>query len=79
MDIIIAAADDTDIPILLLYHWHDNMRAVYFLTQRKEPAAGKRSKLKVIRWEIDKRTTNFNCCLHMYSVDVTQYQHTLGR
>ena len=33
-DIVIVAADDPDILILLLYHCHDNMRAVYFLTQR---------------------------------------------
>ena len=37
-------ADDTDILILLLYHWH-NMRAVYLLTQRKEPGASKGSNL----------------------------------
>ena len=38
-------ADDTDILILLLYHWH-NMRAVYLLTQRKEPGASKGSNCK---------------------------------
>ena len=58
-DIITVAADDTDILILLLYHWHDNMRAVYFLKQRKEPGAGKGSKLKVMRWETEK-LSNFN-------------------
>ena len=38
-------ADDTDILILLLYHWH-NMRAVYLLIQRKEPGASKGSNCK---------------------------------
>ena len=29
-DIVTVVADDADTLILLLYHWHDNMRAVYF-------------------------------------------------
>ena len=78
VDIITVVADDTDILILLLYHWHDNKRAVYFLTERKGPGASKGSKLKVMRWEIGKLVSNLINCLHMYSVDVTQYRHALG-
>ena len=53
-NIATVAADDTDLLILLLYHDHDNMRAVYFITQRKEAAAGNGSRLTVLRWEIGK-------------------------
>ena len=60
-DIVTVASDDTDILILLLYHWHDDMRPVYFLTQQKEPGPGKGSKLKVMRWEIGTLPSNFNC------------------
>ena len=37
------------------------MRSVYFLRLRKEPGAGKRSKVKAMQWEIGKLTLNFNC------------------
>ena len=46
METVTIAADGRYILILLLYYWHGNIRAVYFLTRWKETGAGKVSKIK---------------------------------
>ena len=60
------------------------MKAVYFLTQRKEPGVGKGSKLNVMRWEIRKLASNFNCndllFAHAWGVcDITFALHKKGK
>ena len=59
------------------------MKAVYFLTQRKEPGVGKGSKLNVMRWEIRKLASNFNCndllFAHAWCVCVTQHSHYIRK
>ena len=40
---VVVAADDTDVLVLLIYHWHDGLGEIFFSTERKE--GGKRNKL----------------------------------
>ena len=86
-NLVNVAADDTDLLILLLYHDHDNMRAVYVMTQRKEPAAGNGSRLTVLRWEIGKLSSkqhqhykkgrcnyNFRCKIYRRFIQKLNYR-----
>lgn len=79
-DRVTIAADDRYILILLLYYWHGNIRAVYFLTRWKEPGAGKGSKIKSCHAMGDWQT-NFKFQLQRPVVctcmvgGVTQHQH----